>query len=288
VPEIRIKEKIIGSLRLIRFELPFSAGICAVMGQLLARGSFDSPFNTASTFLSIFFISASILVMNDCFDVESDRINAPARPIPSGVVTTLEAMWFSILLVAAGLVLSGILGILALACCALLSIIGFLYNRWFKKSGLPGNLLVSVSVGMTFVYGGICAGMPVNKTVWFFALIAALVDLGEEIAADAMDMEGDRLAHSNSLAIRFGRNAALRISFGIFYCVIILTAIPFGLHWFGFGYAIPIGIMDIVIAYSALRLLRSDNTAGRGHIRRLYLGSTAGLGLFLLMRLLGI
>ena len=62
---------------------------------------------------------------------------------------------------------------------------------------------------MTFIYGGVSVGMPSNRIVWFFAVIAALIDLGEEIAADAMDMAGDRLIHSNSLAIRHGSRTAL-------------------------------------------------------------------------------
>jgi geranylgeranylglycerol-phosphate geranylgeranyltransferase len=188
----------------------------------------------------------------------------------------------------AGLLLSIYLGALALTCAIFLLIVGFLYNRIFKKSGLLGNVMVSISVGMTFIYGGVSVGMPFNKTVWLFAIIAALVDLGEEIAADAMDMAGDRIIQSNSLAIRLGREAALRISGGLFFLVIALTTVPFLLRWFTFPYVLPIALMDIAIAHSTLRLLKSDDNAGRIHIRRLYLGATAGLLLFLLIRLLGV
>ncbi|MBP1624432.1 MAG: 4-hydroxybenzoate polyprenyltransferase-like prenyltransferase, partial [Acidobacteria bacterium] len=173
---------------------------------------------------------------------------------------------------------SFLLGALALACSTGLLIIGFLYNRKFKQTGLPGNLMVCFSVGMTFVYGGVSVGMPFNKTVWFFAGIAAMIDLGEEIAADAMDMAGDRLIRSNSLAILYGRRAALRVSGTIFLLV----------RWFPLAYVVPIAVMDIAIAYSTLHLLTSDNHGGRAHIRLLYLGATAGLLLFLMMKLLGV
>lgn len=269
----------------MRFELPFAAGVCVTIGQLFALGAPASISKTAYAFLSVFFISASILVLNDYFDVETDRINAPHRPIPSGAVSRPEALSFSILLMVAGLLLSYFLGAPAFACSIVLLIIGFLYNRKFKKSGLPGNLMVSFSVGMTFVYGGVSVGMPFNNVVWFFGLIAALVDLGEEIAADAMDMAGDRIIQSRSLALRFGRDAALRISGGIFFLVIALTVVPFLLGWFTIEYLVPIAVMDVLIAYSTLRLLKSDDHEGRKHIRRLYLGATAGLLLFLLMRL---
>ncbi len=94
--------KLKGLIKLIRFELPFSAGVCVVMGQLLALGKFASIFLTITGFLSVFLVSASILVLNDYFDVETDKINAPHRPIPSNLVTTNEALLFSILLMLSG------------------------------------------------------------------------------------------------------------------------------------------------------------------------------------------
>ncbi|MGA8263642.1 MAG: hypothetical protein WB779_04290, partial [Ignavibacteriaceae bacterium] len=54
-------KKLKGLARLLRFELPFSAGVCVVMGQLFALGKFASVFVTASGFFSVFLISASIL-----------------------------------------------------------------------------------------------------------------------------------------------------------------------------------------------------------------------------------
>jgi geranylgeranylglycerol-phosphate geranylgeranyltransferase len=280
--------KLKGLLRLVRFELPFAAGVCVVMGQMFALGAPASVPETAFAFLSVFFVSASILVLNDCLDVETDRINAPDRPIPSGMVTPAEAIPFSVLLMLAGLLLSYFLGAPALACAIVLLTIGFLYNRKYKRSGLPGNLMVSFSVGMTFVYGGVSVDMPFNNLVWFFAAIAALVDLGEEIASDAMDIAGDRLIQSNSFAIRHGRDDALRFSGGIFFLVIGLTAVPFLLRWFTLIYLLPIAVMDLAIGYSTLRLLDSAGSTGRTHIRRLYLGATAGLLLFLIMMLAGI
>ncbi|MGD9900888.1 MAG: UbiA family prenyltransferase [Calditrichaceae bacterium] len=276
--------KIKGLFRLMRFELPFSAGVCVVMGQLLALGEFASIVVTIFAFFSVFFISASILVLNDYFDVETDKINSPGRPIPSGLVTASEAFLLSIILLLLGLILSYLLGFIALLCTITLSIIGFLYNRKFKKSGLPGNLMVSFSVGMTFIFGGVSVGLPFNKMVWFFGIIAALIDLGEEIAADSMDMQGDLLIDSNSLAIKFGKQTALNISSYIFFFVVLLTSIPFIMGWFPTVYLVSILIMDMAIAYPTLRLLKSIDQEGRKYIRWIYLGATFGLLIFLLMR----
>jgi geranylgeranylglycerol-phosphate geranylgeranyltransferase len=281
-------KKIKGLFLLLRFELPFSAGVCVVMGQLLAIGEFASSIITFAGFFSVFFISASILVSNDYFDVETDRINAPHRPIPANMVSSLEALFFSLFLLILGFALSYLIGIEALIFSICLAIIGFLYNRIFKKHGLIGNLLVSFSVGMTFIFGGLTVNSPFNKMVLFFGLISALIDLGEEIAADAMDIEGDRLINSNSLAIKFGKSTALKISGFIFTFVVVITSLPFILGWFSLIYLIPILIMDSFIIYSAIKLLWSQLEDGRKYIRQLYLGSTLGLIVFLVMRLFGI
>lgn len=258
------------------------------MGQLLALGKFASVFEIISGFLSIFSVSASILVLNDYFDVETDKINAPTRPIPSNLVTPTEALVLSIILLFIGLVLSYLISVTAFICSIILLIIGFLYNRKYKKSGLPGNIMVSFSVGMTFIYGGISVGLPFNKMVLFFGVIAALIDLGEEIAADSMDMQGDILINSNSLAIKYGKDSALKISSYIFLFVILLTSLPFILNWFPLVYLLPIAVIDFAIAYSVLRLLKSNNQEGRRYIRWIYLGATLGLLIFIFMRLIDV
>lgn len=281
-------KKLKGLFNLIRFELPFSAGVCVVMGQMLVLGSFTSISITVFGFISVFLISASILVLNDYFDVETDRINAPERPIPSNLVTPSEALLFSLFLLITGLFLSYLISITALFISIVIAVVGFLYNRYFKKTGLVGNLLVSFSVGMTFIYGGASVGQPFNKIVLLFALIAALIDLGEEIAADAMDIKGDLLINSNSLAIKYGRSPVLKISGYIFLTVIMLSSIPFLFNWFSFIYIIPILVMDISIAYPSLKLIKSQKDEGRKYIRWIYLGATFGIFVFLIMRFIGI
>jgi len=279
-------KKIKGLFRLLRFELPFSAGVCVVMGQLLALGEFAPLLVTIFGFMSVFSISASILVLNDFFDIETDKINAPHRPIPAKLVSPSEAFWLSIFLLFVGLVLSYLISIIVVLFSITLAVIGFLYNGKLKKSGLIGNILVSISVGMTFIYGGATVGLPLNKMVLLFSLIAVLIDLGEEIASDAMDIKGDLIINSNSLAIKYGMPAALKISGFIFLFVVLLTFVPFIMNWLPLIYLIPILIMDFFFIYLTVRLLRSRNDEGRKYIRWIYLGATVGLLIFLAIRLI--
>jgi geranylgeranylglycerol-phosphate geranylgeranyltransferase len=255
---------------------------------MFALGGVPPVSSMLTGFAALFFISASILIMNDYFDIESDKINAPDRPLPSQQVTPNEVLILSIIIALIGLAVSYLIGNAALMIAILLLIIGFLYNRKYKKTGFAGNLMVSFSVGSTFIFGGISVAVPYHELVWLFAVIAALINLGEEIAADAMDMEGDKKTDSKSIAIRFGVRTAINVSSVIFIAVVILSFLPFVLSWLSVLYLVPILIMDTVIVFSVCGLRRRGSVKGRKYIRTIYLGALFGMLILLIMNSLGL
>lgn len=279
--------KHLGLLLLFRFELPFAAGVCVVLGQFLALDAIPPLTDIALGFFSIFFISATALILNDYFDVEIDKINAPHRPIPSGQVSKRDALVLSFVIAFLGLALAAFIGQIAFVTVLVIWIVGVLYNWRFKRSGLAGNLMVAFSVGMTFVFGGISVGSPTNIYALWFGAIAFLMDLGEEIAADAMDIEGDWVIRSRSLAILHGRQTALTVSAAVFCALVLTSLVPFALGQMPLVYLIPIGGMDAVIAVAAVRLLNPDLKNPREHIRAIYLSGLAGVLLFIGMRVVG-
>jgi len=277
--------RLTGLLRLFRFELPFAAGVCVVLGSMLALGGVPTLAQVALGFGSVFLVSAAALILNDYFDVESDRINAPQRPLPAGLVTERDVLLLGAIVTLLGLGLSYLIGPTALLIAGLVWVVGFLYNWRLKQTGLAGNLMVSFSVGMTFIYGGVVAGRPLVPIVWFFAVLALLINLGEEIAADAMDAAGDRQTHSRSLAIRLGSEKALRISSAIFLLVVVISILPFLLGWLAWVYFWPILLMDGVILYATSKLLDASLTNRRIYIRWIYLSATAALLVIILIAL---
>jgi geranylgeranylglycerol-phosphate geranylgeranyltransferase len=275
--------KLLGFIRLFRPELPFAAGVTVLVGEMVALGGLPSTQQALLGFTCVFMLSASALILNDVFDLEVDRVNAPERAIPSGAVTVGEAVGLSVPVTLGGLASAWAIGPSALAFGVFIWVIGFLYNWKFKRSGLPGNLMVAVSVGSCFVLGGMAVGQPWNRLVWFLALGAFLIDLAEEIAGDAMDMEGDRLLGSQSLALRFGRTAALRISAGIFALLFILSLLPLIRGWMGVQYLLAIIVADTCLLYFTFKLLRSrDSKDGVLAMRGIYLGFTAGMIVYIL------
>ena len=72
-----LSRKIGGLPCLFRPELSLSAGICALTGQILALGELPPLSRGILGFLSVFCLSGSALTLNDYFDYEGDKINAP-------------------------------------------------------------------------------------------------------------------------------------------------------------------------------------------------------------------
>lgn len=282
-----LSKKFKGIIQIFRPELPFAAGVCVILGEIIALGYFPSFREVFVGFMCGFFLSGSAIVLNDYFDLEVDRVNAPQRPIPSGMVSPAEAIGLSIISALIGLAACFSISLFALILGSIVWLIGFLYNWKFKQEGLLGNLMVAISVAGTFILGGLVVGEPWNKTVWLFGLTAFFVDLAEEIAGDAMDMEGDRKRDSKSIAIRMGRDAALRISAALFALVVLISFIPYILGWLGETYLLLISLLGLSVLFFTGKLLRSRTPAeGRSSMRGIYLGILFGMLAFMMARFL--
>jgi len=285
---MKLQQKIKGMLQIIRPELPLAAGMCVVIGELLALGRLPSPGTVILGFGLGFFLSSSAMIFNDIFDLEVDRINTPQRPLPAGLLSGSEAVALGILAAVISLAIAWITHPLVVVLSLGAWLLGFFYNWKLKAAGLWGNLIVSLNVALTFILGGIVVGQTLAGIVWAFGLFAFFFDLAEEIAGDAMDVEGDKLRGSRSLAILWGKRAALRISAGLFGLVILLSLLPIALGERSLFYLIPIAITDILIVFFVLRLIKSQTPGeGRGSMRGLYLSASIGLLAFLIGRIIG-
>ena len=270
--------KVRGLIELIRPELPFAAGICVIIGEMIAFGGFPSFQNLFLGFMWGFFLSSPAMILNDYFDIEVDKVNSPNRPLPSGLIQPVSAIGLAVITTLIGMAVSAFIGKSAVLLYIVFWLVGFLYNWKLKEMGLLGNLLVSSSVAITFILGGIVVQEPWNKTVWILSLMVFIFDLGEEIAADAMDIEGDKKRNIKSIAILIGKKNALRISAVLFVLMIIVSFLPVFWNLLGTSYFIIIFITDIMIVSFAIKLLKSRTIeGGRSSIRGMYLSGLLGM-----------
>jgi geranylgeranylglycerol-phosphate geranylgeranyltransferase len=70
------KTRVLGLFRLFRLELPLTAGVCVLIGGLLALGELPSMSAMASGFFCVFLISAASLILNEAwFILEPKYVN---------------------------------------------------------------------------------------------------------------------------------------------------------------------------------------------------------------------
>lgn len=142
---------------------------------------------------------------NDVCDVEIDRVAHPARPLPSGTLSSRAALALANGAAVAALVASSLLSLgFAAASVAVLACM-VLYSTHLKREGLVGNLCVAILASLPFVYGAWAVG-DAAAAVPLFALALPL-HLAREIAKDLDDAPGDRRSRA-TLPLRFGARAA--------------------------------------------------------------------------------
>ncbi len=150
-------------------------------------------------------LTALANTVNDLADVEIDRLAHPRRPLPSGAIRADAALRFA--------VICGVLAVLLLAFVdpwlALLTIpviaLMWTYSAWFKRRGLPGNLLVALLASLPFFYGAWVVGEPLLGAL--LTMIALPLHFAREVAKDVDDVAGD-VAMRQTLPIAQGMSAA--------------------------------------------------------------------------------
>jgi len=177
-------------------------------------------------FFTGFTLCAAAMAINDYWDRAIDAINEPKRPIPSGAVKPNEALAFVGLLSAIGfelaLAVSSLCFVVAIASLAIVAT----YLTVGKKSGLPGNFLVSACVAIPFIYGSVTVSGTVGLNVLFFAAMAFLSNTGREITKGIVDVVGDRAEKVKTLAVRYGERPAAIAAAAFYLAAVALTPIP--------------------------------------------------------------
>jgi len=266
-------DKISGLVRLMRPINCAMMGFAVFVGAVLADPQF-SNFDWLGIlygFLTGFMLTAASMTINDYYDRAIDAINEPTRPIPSGSVSTREALAFVFVLSVVGFVFAYLTSVLCLVVAVISWVVVVTYVTVGKRSGLPGNFLVSTCVAIPFIYGSIIILSQVPLSVLLFTVMAFLSNTGREITKGIVDVKGDRAEGIKTLAVRYGeKNAAVAAS--LFYVLAVsLTPVPWILSLVSFWFIPLVLVTDIGLVASSALLLKDYSREKARKIKKLVL-----------------
>jgi geranylgeranylglycerol-phosphate geranylgeranyltransferase len=216
-----------------------------------------SAFSAAVGFLVGFSLVAGSMAINDIIDADIDRINNPGRPIPSKRVSQTEAAALAVVALAVGLLLASVLSSLNLIIAVLAVILMLYYNRFGKRTGLPGNAVVSANLAIPFIFGGAVGG--VSRILYMFALIAFLAGMGREVIKGMADIAGDSNRGVRTLAVSKGLGVAAKTGALFFVIAVLLSAIPVSLGLVSWFYVPPVLFCDTGFIYSAYSIVKNPS-----------------------------
>lgn len=281
---VRILGKLRGFVKLIRPLNCLMMGFAVIVGASLAS-NLSFTVKLLFGFVTSFTLTAASMVVNDFYDREIDAINEPNRPIPRGDVNPKEALVFALVLNIIGLGAAFQTNTASLIVAVIAWIISIIYITEGKGTGLPGNLMVSATVIIPFIYGGLAVGELETSTL-LFVLIVFLSNTGREITKGIVDVEGDRSHNIKTIAVRFGERTAAFVAAFFSILAVCLSPLPWLWGLVSDWFLPPVILTDIGLLVSAILLLRDYSRESAKRTKNLTLiWFITGLLAFILGRL---
>ncbi|MBS7640343.1 MAG: geranylgeranylglycerol-phosphate geranylgeranyltransferase [Candidatus Bathyarchaeia archaeon] len=232
-------KKVIGFLRIIRPINCVMMGFAVIVGAIIStKGRIPGGgiVNLMLGFITAFTLTGASMAINDYYDREIDAINEPSRPIPSGLISPMESIAIFTALTIIGLLSAMLINNLCLLLALASIIVSTLYSTSGKRTGLPGNIMVSACVSMPFIYGGTCVRGLVEPGTLIFAAMAFLINTGREIIKGIADIEGDKVGGIKTLAISYGPKRAAEAALALIITAVAISPLPVTLNltnmWF--------------------------------------------------------
>ena len=244
-----------------------------LLGSIVALGTMPEGILAQLTVLhasSVLFFMCSWNALNDIYDFDIDIKNRPNRPLPSGRISLRAAKIATILTMLSSvtsiilcywLILDADLGVgfsltdwypsLAIWVIALLLLINyeFPFGLRLKDRGLPGNIAISISVGLVVVFGSAAVFQPFNEKAWSLFFVGIFYNISREIIKDVEDMDGDE--GRNTLAMRIGPENARTVAWVMSILALTSVIIPFAIGIFP-----PLHVVLVIPAVMTLMMVK--------------------------------
>lgn len=248
--------KLIAIIRTVRPINCVMIGFAVTIGEFIALRRLPLLQEALLGSLTASLLMAGTMALNDYYDLEIDRVNRPEKPLPSGTLATFQVISLGAIACATGLVTAAMLNWASLTIAAFALSLMLYYNTLGKRTGFLGNILVSVCIGLPFIFGGATVGR-ITPALVFFSLIAFTANLGREVTKGIIDVEGDRSGMIRTVAVAHGPRKASRLSVALYMIAVCLSFAPSLLGLVGLGYIPLVLLSDTGFVMSSITLVRS-------------------------------
>ena len=273
--------KLFTILHLIRFHNLFLGTIAVFVASYLLD---IEP--ALDVFVCIIIVISSMslgYIVNDIIDIQSDKINHPNRPlvqksISKNVICMLVFFFISLLYLMMQRI--NIAAIYFLFLYVYPSLI--LYNFFFQKKPLLGNVIVSTLLGSIFLFTEIVLLQSFTKLLIPFFLTFS-INLLREILKDLEDYDGDLMVEIRTIPVVFGVKQTQIILLVLFVLLIVGLPMPYLLSYYSLNYLILLIIfIEIPLIYSLFLLVKFPSKRTYKRLVQI-LKTLCGIGLIILM-----
>jgi len=265
--------KLSGYLRLMRPANCLMMGFAVIVGAVLANSNVlsSSWLNLIYGFITGFMLTAASMAINDYYDREIDAVNEPYRPIPSGLIKPKEAVVFAFAFSVIGFAVAYLTNVSCFILALISWTVSVAYVTVGKRTGLPGNFLVSLCVATPFLYGSLAVTDSIVLNVLIFASMAFLSNTGREITKGIVDVKGDEMQNVKTMAVRFGKKKAA-VAASLFYLsAVLLSPIPWLLNLVSLWFIPFVTVTDFGLAVSSFMLLKDYSRENARKVKKIIL-----------------
>lgn len=204
----------------------------ALIGYAATRATF--PFLlVALAIAAAAILNAASNGLNQIFDLASDRINKPRRPLPSGKITRPQAWTFVLIAYAVALGLAASVNEQTFAIYAMAAVATVAYSApplRLKQRPWAANLTIALARGELLKVAGWATVATVFHSIepWYIGFIYFVFLLGATTTKDFADLEGDRAAGCLTLPVKYGVQTSVRLisPFFILPWLIMAAGVP--------------------------------------------------------------
>jgi geranylgeranylglycerol-phosphate geranylgeranyltransferase len=169
--------------------------------------------------------AASGYIVNDIFDVESDKMNHPERPLASGTITynSAKIIWFISTLLS--FIISSMVSMYAFLAVLAVHVLLIFYSFRLKSIPVFGNIVIALLTSAAFLYGGYAAEYP--ERTFIPAIFAFLINFIRELVKDIQDVKGDLHTGTITFPGKYGIKKTKKIIIVFIILLLLFTVYPF-------------------------------------------------------------